>query len=746
MAKSHKFIPSQESKISQLHNVDLQTCTFDELKVSYRAIEQQNQKLQEQADMMDRFLIKISHAMNTPLNSMLSFSLALQDGAFGKLDKKLQQPIDVFHSSSKRLQVLINQLLLVNQQMQYFCSEEVIQLSPLLHELFFAYAAKISDKKLTAIIHIEENLNLKSDVELILQIFSKLLDNAINFTEQGQIEFTAKALGDIGVAVSLYDTGPGIPLEFQEKIFECFEQGFDYESRIYNKGAGMGLAMVKHYVEQLNGVMHLDSKVGVGSCFTVILPSDKKVSADVLLNQWEHIKDDTVNALAAIKMGDHVQSELELTVSYHKSIEKSPPIVIDKQNPVVLIVDNNKANRMVAKRFLSANYNIIEAENGHQCLDILDSCRVDLVLLELMMPDISGFDVLKSIQLRSVQYSPPVLVISTLIESNTISQILHMGAVDYLKKPFNYAELKARINTHLQFAKRERNLESKVKERTASLQQAKQRLEETFKQLLQSEKMASIGQLTAGIAHEINNPVGFIASNLSTLDEYLVSFIKLFNDYHKLENVCTEGQEEQLQLLLKNIKAFKEKVDLEFILEDIPELMEDTREGTNRVKTIVKGMTAFAHADEGEIAENDINEAIELTLKVVWNELKYKADVNISLGDLPKVSCNINQMNQVFTNLLVNAAQAMDERGEINIVTQYKDDKVILEFSDTGKGIKAENIKRLFDPFFTTKPVGHGTGLGLYLSYEIIHNHNGSIEVESEVNKGTKFTIHLPVK
>jgi len=525
MNNSQKFIEQQQ--------MDLLTCNLDELKLSYHSIEQQNQKLQEQVNMMEKFLLKISHAMSTPLNDMLGFSFALQDGAFGQLEKKLQEPIETIHNSSKRLQSLVTQLLTVTQQMQYSVKEEVIELTPLLKELFSGYRTQLSDKNLLGNIHIQDNLVLESDLELLLQIFSNLLDNAIKFTHKGRVELSAKAIGEKGIAVSLQDTGCGIPKGLQETIFECFEQGLDFESRIYNEGAGMGLALVKRNVEQLNGLIGLDSKPRVGSCFTVILPCNT-VSSDELLLQWEVMQGETNRAIEAKTVENSPDTRLEKEQVLVSSADVTALDNPEKQHPVILVVDGNKANRMIVKRFAPEDYHILEAENAQQCLDILDSRTVDLVLLELMMPGISGFDVLKYIKAHSENHYPPVLVISALFESNIISQVLHLGAVDYLKKPFNHAELKARINTHLLFAERERQLELKVRKRTASLEEANQRLEGTFQQLLQSEKMASIGQLSAGIAHEINNPVGFINGNLSTLDDYIGIIIELLAYYNEL--------------------------------------------------------------------------------------------------------------------------------------------------------------------------------------------------------------------
>lgn len=267
------------------------------------------------------------------------------------------------------------------------------------------------------------------------------------------------------------------------------------------------------------------------------------------------------------------------------------------------------------------------------------------------------------------------------------------------------------------------------------------KLEEAQNQLLQSEKMASVGQLAAGVAHEINNPVGYVYSNVGTLGKELKNLFRMLDLYESAETHLADHKD-----VLDGIRILKDELDLEFLKEDLADLLKESQEGLNRVKQIVQDLKDFSHVDESEWQWVHLHRGIDSTLNVVHNELKYKARIQKEYGDLPQVKCLGSQVNQVFMNLLVNAAQAMKEPGTITIRTGATDDDwVWASVSDTGAGIPPENVKRLFEPFFTTKPVGKGTGLGLSLAYSIIDKHGGRIEVDSEVGKGTTFTIWLPV-
>ncbi|MBS4099513.1 MAG: PAS domain S-box protein [Sulfuricella sp.] len=275
----------------------------------------------------------------------------------------------------------------------------------------------------------------------------------------------------------------------------------------------------------------------------------------------------------------------------------------------------------------------------------------------------------------------------------------------------------------------------------AELRALNERLKDAQNQLLQSDKMASIGQLAAGVAHEINNPIGYVNSNLSTLGKYLRDVFAMLDAYQQAEPLLAADP-----ATATRITTLRDELDIEFLKGDAVDLMKESEEGISRVKKIVQALKDFSHVDESEWQWVDLHKGLESTLNVVWNEIKYKAEVVKEYGELPEVECLPSQLNQVFMNLLVNAAHAIEERGTITIRSGAQDQEVWVEIADTGKGIPPENLTRIFDPFFTTKPVGKGTGLGLSLSYSIVQKHHGRIDVESEVGRGTAFRIVLPVR
>jgi len=267
------------------------------------------------------------------------------------------------------------------------------------------------------------------------------------------------------------------------------------------------------------------------------------------------------------------------------------------------------------------------------------------------------------------------------------------------------------------------------------------RLEEANNQLMQSEKMASIGQLAAGVAHELNNPIGFVNSNLGTLDGYVHDLMAIIASFKAM--LCQPGESNPHE---DGIRRIMEQHDFTFLKEDIFSLLAESKDGLSRVSKIVQDLKNFSRVGEQEWQEADLHQGLDSTLNIVWNELKYKTKVVKEYGEIPHVFCLISQLNQVFMNLLVNAGHAIETQGTITIRTRRQDDdKVCVEISDTGKGIAPEHLNRIFEPFFTTKPVGKGTGLGLSLSYGIIKRHGGQIEVESDEGRGTTFRLVLPI-
>lgn len=278
-------------------------------------------------------------------------------------------------------------------------------------------------------------------------------------------------------------------------------------------------------------------------------------------------------------------------------------------------------------------------------------------------------------------------------------------------------------------------------QRIRALSELNLKLKETQGQLLQSEKLASIGQLAAGVAHEINNPIGFVYSNLSTLQRYFGDLMSLIQAYESAEASISDIA------VLDSLKALKKKADLEFLREDTTALMSESRDGITRVKDIVQNLKDFSHADANDKWQwASLQQGLDSTLNIVWNELKYKCEVQKEYAVIPDIECLPSQLNQVFMNMMVNAGHAIEERGTITLRTGVEGDQVWVEIEDSGKGIAPENLKRIFDPFFTTKPVGKGTGLGLSLTYSIVQKHQGRVEVDSTVGQGTRFRIWLPIK
>jgi len=274
---------------------------------------------------------------------------------------------------------------------------------------------------------------------------------------------------------------------------------------------------------------------------------------------------------------------------------------------------------------------------------------------------------------------------------------------------------------------------AQLEQKTDELERALRDLEMAHAMLVQQEKMASIGVLAAGVAHELNNPIGFVNSNLGTLGRYCEKLVRLLNAYE-----CRLPGDPELESLRREEK-------LSFVLEDLPVLIRESLDGTERVRKIVADLKVFSHPADREMVHADLNECLDSTLNVVHNELKYKARVVRDFGSIPQVLCRPGELNQVFLNLLVNACHALTEQGEIRISTRHVDGSVVVSIADTGCGIPDDIRGRIFDPFFTTKPVGKGTGLGLTISYDVIRKHGGSLTFDTEIGRGTTFHVRIPV-
>ncbi|SFA87249.1 ATP-binding protein [Pseudomonas sp. NFPP24] len=444
-------------------------------------------------------------------------------------------------------------------------------------------------------------------------------------------------------------------------------------------------------------------------------------------------------------------------------IDDTPSIHDDFRKILMPAVESNQAlDDMESALFgdtAKAQAQVFElhsAYGGEEGLQLLVTAMANkqpyaLAFVDMRMPQ--GWDGAKTIEeLWKVAPGLQVVVCTAYSDYSWEDLLERLHAHDrllILKKPFDNIEVQQMANTlankwdmarraSLQTA----HLEQLVEQRTQALQLEIDERKHLESQLVQSEKLASLGQLAAGVAHEINNPVGFISSNLSTLDGYFNQLQQMLDAYRTVEQTLAPGtQRDQL-------KAMRDAVELDFLKEDIPILIRESKEGISRVIQIVKDLKNFSRVDNDQTWQfANLQQGIDSTLNIVASELKYKADVVKHYAPLPEIECLASQLNQVVMNLVINAAQAMGpERGTITISNGVEGEHVWLEVADNGCGIAPETVQKIFDPFFTTKPVGEGTGLGLSLSYGIVKKHRGDISVSSELGKGTKFRVVLPIR
>lgn len=419
----------------------------------------------------------------------------------------------------------------------------------------------------------------------------------------------------------------------------------------------------------------------------------------------------------------------------------------------LVIVDDSNLILKFAEGTLIKNAVPVEitlCRSGEEVLKLMENTAFDIILLDIVMPGMSGIEVLRTVKKEEKYRHTEIIMFTSIGDKETLHECFELGAVDYIAKPIDELEFLARIKSAIRKKSLERSSLQYLREiemHNASLSALNTKLKTAQNQIIQQEKMASVGHLAAGIAHEINNPLGFITSNFSTLRNYISNYERILAHIRvKIEAVDDScGEKAELIQLIND-------PELIFIAEDVPELFNDTQEGLERVGAIVRGLRNFSRIDTiDEMSLYNLNEGIENTLIISRNELKYTADVLLQLGELPDIYAYGGQVNQVILNLLLNACAAIKhkfgtQKGTIEIRTWQSEGSLYLSIKDNGSGIDEKNIKNVFNPFFTTKPVGEGTGLGLSISYDIITvKHGGWIEVNSVVNEWTEFVITLPM-
>lgn len=403
----------------------------------------------------------------------------------------------------------------------------------------------------------------------------------------------------------------------------------------------------------------------------------------------------------------------------------------------ILIAEDEAVSRHLLTSYLHQwGHQVAAAADGAVAWRLFQEQAFPLVLSDWEMPEMDGVELIRHIRARAAGAYVYIILLTARARKQDVIAGMEAGANDFVTKPFDRGELRVRLRAGERIIELEQELAAQ--NRT---------LRETQAALVQTEKLASLGQLAAGMAHEINNPIAYVANNLAVLRRDVPGALQVLDKYR-------EGREQLRRVapeIVVEAERMEEEIDLPYIRESLPRLFERSLDGLSRVRDIVRNLRDFARLDEANFKEVDLNAALQSTLEIAAHEIKKKPiDLQTRFADLPAVLCHPGKINQVFLNVLMNAIQASQPEGTVAVSTRA-DDKipgggVAIEVRDNGCGIAAEHLSHIFDPFFTTKPIGQGTGLGLSVSYGIIRDHGGSIEVESEIGCGTLFRIRLPLR
>jgi len=531
------------------------------------------------------------------------------------------------------------------------------------------------------------------------------------------------------------------------------------------------------YMDGLAQAIRYNDEVSTQSARNYALTQDKK---------WEQRYKDAKSVIDSI-MKETIDKEVNGNEEFLSHVNKTHLALAEMENASFELVNNNEAQeaikileskrywdqKRILERYLEDHVHRIRAEHDDAIANSIRTVDVTLIRAQELTKSSrrlvmifaigalglalgSGFLIARSIYVPLQKLKAATLEIgkgnlNTEIEVKSDDEIGRV-AVSFKKMTDDLKKTTTSIDNLSREIIDRRKAEEYAKIACEKLEEANRELKQIQSQQVQNAKLVSIGQLAAGVAHELNTPIGYVSSNFETLRDYVTKMQKLLQMYEELIRDAEILEQSELSDKACDIKRKRNSMRIDYILDDIAGLFNDSREGIERVTTIVKTLRDFSRIDQlGSHDRYNINDGVKTTLIVASNEIKYRADVETELSEVPPIICNTGQINQVLLNILVNASQAIesqekDGKGNIIIKTYATDDGVVCEISDNGPGIEPDNLPQIFDPFFTTKPIGKGTGLGLSISYDIIVlKHHGELFVDSSVGKGTKFTIKLPI-
>ena len=691
-----------------------------ELDKNRRIVEENNRKLTELDQAKSRFFANISHELRTPLTLLLSPLETLLQHFGSEFDQATRNLLGTMHANGMRLLKLINDLLdlvrLESGRMEV--EREPVEVTELMLGLASALRQVAEDKRIKLVPFADPALGLVlADRDKLEKILLNLTFNALKFTPAwGRVDMRAERRGENLVLV-VKDTGMGISEKNLRHVFSRFWQADDSSRRKF-QGVGIGLALVKDLAEIQGGSVAVESREGKGTTFTVHIPCP---AASELPEAASLAEKSALGTMLKTSAGT-VDSE-EWLANLYRRAELFPAMTLAQDavkevefprkgaQPAVLIADDEPDMLRFLKSQLEPQYQVFEAVDGQQAMEKAGQFLPDVILLDMMMPEKDGLQTCRELREKTSTRSIPIILLTARADEATKLAALSAGASDFLPKPFSTTELHVRIKNLVESYQYQRKLSKQNQLLEATIDQ----LKETETQLVQTEKLASLGRMSAGIIHEINNPLNFATTGLFTL---------------------------------RNKGRFLAEEDRE----EYAEILQDVEEGIKRVKNIVSDLRAFTHPDIVQLDHVEVDQVVTSALRFLSNEWKDQVEIVRDLPGSQTIWANQSKLTQVVVNLLQNSLDALKTKsfvgGKPTIWIEGRADATqsALIIRDNGEGIEAVAMDKIFDPFFTTKDVGQGMGLGLSICYRIVQDFEGKISVRSERGKFSEFTLEFPAK
>jgi signal transduction histidine kinase len=726
-----------------------------------------------------RFTANIHHELRTPLTLTLAPVEAMLSGDFGELSKLQRSYLRTIHTNGLRLLKLINNLLDLAkiEGEQLTVQRRPVQVGTIVEEIVTG-ARPLAERKGVGVEvrGLEALPVIHADPEALEKVVVNLVGNALKFTGAGGRIVVLGQEGDGGsVRLTVEDTGIGIPPEHLDRIFDRFAQ-VDGSTTREHEGTGIGLALAKELVDLHGGRIWAESDgPGRGTRVQVVLPrgepdiDGEEALAEPVLEAGDGSVVALGRSLAAMEAeldfddSEEVQkrhdalrlTEIEQTVERaegavapSRSGAFMPAGSVPRDAPEVLVVEDNADMRQLLSFLIGQEFQLRVARNGREAMAHVRVRKPDLVLTDVMMPEMSGTELCAALKGDAATEGIPVVLITSKAEREMKIEGLELGADDYVTKPFHPRELLARIRSLVKL----RRLQEQLSERNALLESTNEELHTTMDelkeasaQLVHAERLSALGELAAGVAHEVNNPVNFAMNAVKALQECVAEVRQVAAKMAQVD----ASEPEAFAKRVRELQRLRERLRFDERADALVELAGIVSDGLERTSRLVGDLRDFAAPDDRPRADLDLAKGLRSTVRLVGQSLaKAGIEVRVDLpSNLPRVEGEARALNQVFLNLLKNAAESLTGRGGcIDLAVRPEGDAVVIELRDDGPGIAPEVSERVFEPFFTTKRTEQGSGLGLSISRRIVSQHGGSIELESEPNRGTLVRIRLPLR